>query len=50
MQEMKKLALPAVLAYLGTRLAGSVGVAGSIGQIVAGVIGAGAGIYIAQKF
>jgi len=50
MQEAKALALPAVLAYVGTRVAGAVGVSGSIGQIVAGIIGAGAGIYLAKKF
>lgn len=50
MEQLKSYALPATLAYVGTRLASAVGVSGSIGQIVAGIVGAGVGLYIAKKF
>ncbi len=50
MNEAKKLAVPALLAFAGVQLASAIGVKGDIGRIVAGIIGAGAGIYIASKF
>lgn len=50
MEQVKALALPAALAVVGVRASAMFGVKGQIGQIVASVIGAGAGIWLSKKF
>jgi hypothetical protein len=50
MDQAKKFLVPALLAYAGMQLASAIGVKGDIGKIVAGVLGAGGGIFVASKF
>lgn len=48
MNTAKHLILPATLAYGGVRVSGMFGITSTIGQILAGIAGAGLGLAIAK--
>ena len=49
MEQIKTLALPAALAYAGVRASGMLGATSTFTQILAGVAGAAAGLWLAKK-
>lgn len=49
MNDLKALIVPATFAYVGMRASAALGVTGTIGQIVAGIGGAAAGLFLAKK-
>lgn len=49
MEKLKKMALPATLAYAGVRASTLLGSTSTIVQIAAGIAGAGLGLWLAEK-
>lgn len=49
MEELKQIVLPATLSYAGVRASALLGTTNTLVQILSGIVGAAAGIFLAKK-